>query len=417
MSAAGTQCGSRVRPLGVYLPRPDIAASVVAPHYADPLLEDSSESAVGGPLGFLNAVRAEIDSPRTDEVARRSLLADTAIRLRELLEGGTYEHHASPIFLACRLEAGGHAQTGIIADVSLDGYREGYVKVHESTRHDQEDRLLEYMSAVRASFLPVFLTHRPSESVDEVVAAATTADPTIDIETGDGLRITVWAIAAPELVASIEASLAGLDALYVADGHHRAAAAARYALRCAEENPDHTGVEAYTHIAAVLFSSDQLSIQPYDRCVELAEHTPEEVLARIGQEFELEPLDGRPDVAGAGEYLMRIAERWYRVRPPRRLLSQLGVAGLDVSVLHDHVIAPILGVEDARTDPRLQFIPGADGRSELERLCRGAGTVSFAVHPTSVDELMEVADRGETMPPKSTFFAPKLRSGLVVRLL
>lgn len=415
MTSTAGALASSVRPLGVYVPRADLAAAVVAPEYADPALEESSESVVGGPLGFLNSVRLEIDSPRRDAAGRQELLARTARRLRELLNGDTYEFRAPPVFLICRLESGGHTQTGLIADVALDAYRRGLVKVHESTRKDQEDLLVDYMNVVRASFLPVFLIHRPSASVEHVITAGATGEPVVDIEAEDGLRMTLWEVREPELVDEVAAALGDLDSLYVADGHHRAAAASRFARACEDANPDHTGTEPYAHIASVLFSSDQLAIQPYDRCVRLDGRSPDDVLARIREGFDVRPHDGA-DVA-RGELLMRLDDRWLRIGIPERLREQPGVAGLDVSVLHEQLLGPVLDVWDPRTDPRLEFVPGRDGRTGIDRLCRGRDVVSFALHPVSVDELIDVSDLGEIMPPKSTYFAPKLRSGVVVRLL
>jgi uncharacterized protein (DUF1015 family) len=171
-------------------------------------------------------------------------------------------------------------------------------------------------------------------------------------------------------------------------------------------------------MVAVLFSSDQLVIRPYDRCVvDIGDRTPEDVLRQLRRSFAVEELQDATRAPDAGEYLMRLAQRWCRVTAPDRLRDQAGVAGLDVSILHDHILGPILGIEDLRTDPRIEFVPGTRGADELARLCRGPRAVSFALHPMSVSELMEVSDRGELLPPKSTYFVPKLRSGLIVRLL
>ena len=417
MRQASDTLASSVRPLGVFLPRADVAAALVAPQYTDPSLEESSDAALGGPLGFLNLIRSEVDAPRRDPVARQALLRASARQLRELLDGDSFDFHAPPVFVICRLEQDGHSQTGIIADVALEAYQRGLVKVHESTRQDQEDRLLEYMNAVRASFLPVFLIHRPSSAVGAAIALGIATSPTIDVETGEGLRMKLWVLRDPALIADIAGALAGLESLYVADGHHRAAAAARFAQSSAAANVEHSGAEPYAHIVSVLFSSDQLAIHPYDRCITLNGRRSEDVLSAIGAAFELERLGGPAAPPPRGELLMRLAEEWFAVRIPERLRSQSGVAGLDVSILHEHLLEPVLGVGDARTDPRLEFVPGTHGPGELERLCRGPSAVSFALHATSVEELMDVSDRGEIMPPKSTYFAPKLRSGLIVRLL
>ena len=316
---------SSIRPTGAYLPRSELAAKVLAPPYENQAGATGIHRDVENPLAFLNALRAEIDLPLQTDEGRKAMLVETVKQLHDLLAGETFEFYAPPAFFVCRLEVDGHAQTGVIADVALDAYDRGLVKVHELTRRGQEDRLFEYMGAVRASFLPIFLIHRPLETVTAVIGRVVAQPPTIDVESDDGLKLTGWAI-------------------------------------------------------------------PVD---------------------ELDRVDDAPE---AGSYLMRLAERWYRVAIPDAFRAQAGVAGLDVSVLHDQLLAPLLGIDDARTDPRIEFVPGTRGMDELDRLCRGPLAVSFALHPMSVADLMDVSDRNELLPPKSTYFVPKLRSGLIVRL-
>ncbi len=418
MTGKGGALAASVRATAAYLPRPGLAATVLAPPYDDPAAPSAGGDDAGNPLGFLNELRSEIDAPQHTDARRQEMLAETVTQLHALLDSEVFDLYGPPAFFVCRLALDGHVQTGIVADVALDAYDRGLVKVHELTRRGQEDRLMEYMSAVRASFLPVFLIHRPAVSVDAVIADIVDRSPTIDVETEDGLLLTVWAVSDPAEVAVVQAALGELDALYVADGHHRTAAASRFAAACVDANPDHRGDEPYSHMLAVLFSSDQLVIQPYDRCVtSIGERSPEELLHQLRMTFAVEELQVVPRAPEAGEYLMRLANHWYRVTAPHDLRDQPGVAGLDVSILHDQVIGPVLGIEDLRTDPRIEFVPGTRGADELARLCRGPLAVSFALHPMSLPELMEVADRGELLPPKSTYFVPKLRSGLIVRLL
>ena len=417
MSGSTGALASSIRPTGAYLPRPELAATVLAPPYENEAGVSGIQRDAETPLAFLNALRAEIDLPLQTDEGRRAMLAETVKQLRDLLAGETFEFYAPPSFFVCRLEFDGHAQTGVIADVALDAYDRGLVKVHEVTRRGQEDRLFEYMGAVRASFLPIFLIHRPLDAVTAVIGRVVAQPPTIDVESDDGLKLTVWAITATAEVADVRAALEELDELYVADGHHRAAAASRFAASCASANSGHTGDEAYAHMVSVLFSSDQLTIQPYDRCVAyLGGRSPEDVLAAVRRTFTVDELDRVGDAPEAGSYLMRLAERWYRVAIPDALRAGAGVAGLDVSVLHDHLLAPLLGIDDARTDPRIEFVPGTRGMDELDGLCGGPLAVSFALHPMSVADLMDVSDRNELLPPKSTYFVPKLRSGLIVRL-
>ena len=266
---------------------------------------------------------------------------------------------------------------------------------------------------MRASFLPVFLIHRASQDVDRAVRSLTAREPTIDMHADAHVRITLWAVTQPDDVAEVEAALDGLDALYVADGHHRAAAASRYAAAQA-------GAGGSGHLASVLFPSDQLVVHAYNRCVtDLGGRAPDEVLAAIEAAMRVEPVatgdDPRP--RRAGEMAMLLDGRWHRIAVPDEVTSARGIAGLDVTALHGTILEPLFGIGDPRSDPRIEFVPGTLGIEELERMCDAGYAAAFALHPMAVDDLMDVADRGELMPPKSTWFAPKLRSGLVVRLL
>ncbi len=411
---------SLARPFDGYLPRPDLAARVVAPPYDSATVGQHHAEQPANPLSFLNVVRSEVDHPGLDGAARRDLLRQTAKRLLDLLASGAYVHYAAPAYFVCRLEQAGHAQVGVVADVPLRAYQRGVVKVHELTRRGQEDRLVEYMESVRANFLPVFLVHPPASAVDRAVAGVMSRAPAMDFAADDGLRITMWVVQDPAEVGAVAEALTQLEVLYVADGHHRAAAAARYATERHAADPGSTGEEPWAHLLSVLFPADQLEIHAYHRCLaDLNGLTAGEFLEVLGGKFDVEALagaaaaDARP--RERGEVTMRLDGGWYRIGLGEP--AGAGVASLDVTLLHDRILAPLLGVADARTDPRLEFVPGTLGLGELERLCGADYAVGFALHPMAVDELFAVADRGEAMPPKSTWFAPKLPSGLVIRLL
>lgn len=418
MTASPGALASLLRPLGAYLPRPELAHQVVAPSYDNLTIDETHRIVADNPLSFLNVVRSEIDHPEQSPGARRALLAETAERLRLLLAGDLFDFYEPPVFFVCRLELDGHVQVGIVADLALEAYDRGLVKVHESTRRGQEDRLVEYMDLVRASFLPVFLIHHKTTQIDDAVAQVVARAPVMDIQADSQLQITFWVVDDPGEVARIEEALAELDALYVADGHHRLAAASRYAAtRRAGSSP---GREPFEHLTAVVFSADQLVVHPYNRAIaDLGGLSVSELLAEISESFSVIEVadDDDPAPTGTGVFAMYLGGRWYRVTAPEHLLAADGVAGLDVSVLHDHLLGPMLGVVDARSDPRIEFVSGTMGLDELERICATHCAVAFAVYPMDVDDMLAVADRGEIMPPKSTWFAPKLRSGLVVRLL
>lgn len=417
MTGGAGALASLIRPLGAYLPRPDLAGQIVAPQYDNLTIEEVHRLGADNPLSFLNVVRSEIDHPEHTPDERRAMLDETAIRLRRLLDGETFDHYEPPVFFVCRLELFGHAQSGIVADVALEAYEKGLVRIHESTRRGQEDRLVEYMDAVRASFLPAFLIHRKTDSIDDVVARMSSRDPLIEVQADSNLKITFWLVSEPRDVAVVEQSLAELDALYIADGHHRAAAAARFAK--ARRGRSSPGLEPFEHLTSVIFSSDQLVVHPYNRCVTDLSVAPADLLRQIAEAFPTVELADGDDPApdGTGILSMYLDGRWYRITVPESIRAVPGVAGLDVSVLHDRILGPLLGVSDARNDPRIDFVPGTMGLDELERMCVTGRAVAFAVPAMDVEDLLDAADRGEIMPPKSTWFAPKLRSGLVVRLL
>lgn len=416
MSRRQGKLASLIRPLGAYLPRPDLADSIVAPQYDNLTLDEVRRLGADNPMSFLNVVRSEIDHPEHTPAERHALLMETAAHLRELLASDRFDFYPPPAFFVCRLELFGHSQVGIVADVAIEAYERGLLKPHEETRRGQEDRLVEYMSTVRASFLPTFLIHRKNDSVDAVLAQVVAQPPLMTVHGDSNLLITFWAIDEPDDVATVLAAVEELDELYVADGHHRVAATARHAASRREDSS--TGYEPYEHLTSVLFSSDQLAIYPYHRCVSgLGGVSPEDLLAGIERTMQVEPLDGSdPNPGRQGEICMWLEGRWYRIRIPDRLRDRPGIAGLDVTILQDLLLDELLGIEDVRTDPRIEFVPGMMGVGELVGMT-GPDCVAFAVAPVTVDDLLEVSDLGENMPPKSTWFAPKLRSGLVVRLL
>ncbi len=405
-------------PFDVYLPRPDLAAQVVAPPYDSLGIDEARRLVADNPLSFLNLVRSEVDHPELGDEERRAMLGETAARLRTLIADGVYRHVPGPAYLVCRLAQHGHTQTGVIADLPLSGYDEGRVRVHESTRKGQEDRLVEYMQAVRANFLPLFMIFRPAAAVGAAVAEATALPPLIDLDAGDDLQITLWVVDEPGQVAALAEALALIDTLYVADGHHRAAAASRFAAAQRAAYPGAGSHEPWQRVLAVLFPSDQLRIHAYHRCIaDLGGGSPADLLAALTARFPVEEVTAAEALPRApGEVSVHIGGRWHRVELPGADRS-VGAAGLDAALLQDHILGPLLGVADPRIDPRLEFVPGTQGLAELDRMCEQGYAAAFALHPTAVDELLVVADRGEVMPPKSTWFAPKLRSGLVVRLL
>jgi uncharacterized protein (DUF1015 family) len=401
-----------VRPFRALRPRPELASRVAAVPYDVVSTEEARALAAGNPLSFLHVSRAEIDlppgvNPYADEVYARAVA-----NFRGLAESMVQDEQAA--VYVYRLRMGDHEQTGVAACYSIDEYARDIVKKHERTRRDKEDDRTRHIVELRAQTGPVFLTYRKSRRVDAVVAAATATAPLYDLAADDGVAHTIWraeAAATAELVAAF----AALPALYIADGHHRAASAARAHATFVGEG----GVEAeHAWFLAVAFPDDQTQILPYNRVVkDLMGRSPEEFLSAVRARFHVEAGSATP--VRKGECGMFVGGAWYTVR-----LRADGpdvndpIRSLDVSLLQEGVLSPLLGVEDPRTDKRIDFVGGARGTAELERLvATGAAAVAFSMHPVTVAELMAIADAGSIMPPKSTWFEPKLRDGLLNHLI
>jgi uncharacterized protein (DUF1015 family) len=304
----------------------------------------------------------------------------------------------------------------VVGCVHVEDYERDLIRKHEKTRQDKEDDRTRHVLALNANAEPVFLTYRGRSEVDRLVDAATTAAPLYDFTAPDGVRHTVWSVPDAE---SLARAFAPVSHAYVADGHHRSASAWRAGRELQAKNPAHRGDEEYNWFLAVLFPSDQLRILPYNRVVrDLAGQTPEQVLERLRRLGRLAPTaDPSPERSGVfGVFLDR---RWYRLElDPAGIDRSDPIASLDVSLLQDRVLSPILGIGDPRTDKRIDFVGGIRGTAELERRVRsGEMAIAFSLHPTTLDQLMAVSDAGHVMPPKSTWFEPKLRSGLFVHEL
>jgi uncharacterized protein (DUF1015 family) len=306
---------------------------------------------------------------------------------------------------------GEHEQTGLVACCSIDEYDADLIKKHERTRRDKEDDRTRHLLTLGAQTGLVFLTYRGREEIDAAVGPILRAAPLYDFTAPDGVAHTVWRV--PDPAFFVEA-FERVPALYVADGHHRSASASRARAALRDENPGHTGDEDYNFVLAVVFPADQLRILPYNRVVkDLGGRTPEDFLSAVRERFEV--TEGASPSPERGSFAMYLGGAWYGLRPPAGSVDPTDpIASLDVSVLQDRLLAPVLGVEDPRTDKRIDFVGGIRGTEELERAVdSGRAAVAFSLHPTTLDDLMRIADAGEIMPPKSTWFEPKLRDGLV----
>ena len=401
-----------IRPFHALRPPVERAADVAAVPYDVVNSEEAARLAEGKPLSFLHVSRPEIDLPPGTDLYSDEVYAKAAENFERLLVEVPYETDLEAGLYLYRLRMGGHVQTGLVACCSVDEYDNDLIKKHERTRRDKEDDRTRHLLAVSAQTGLVFLTYRGREEIDREVERVTSGEPLYDFVAPDGIAHTMWKV--PDAPPFVEA-FARVPALYVADGHHRSASASRARAECRAKNPDHTGGEPYNYFLAVVFPADQLQILPYNRVVrDLNGRTPDEVLAAARERFEVS--EGADPSPARGEFSMYLGGRWYGLRPTAGSVDHDDpIASLDVSVLQDRMLAPVLGVEDQRTDKRIDFVGGVRGAGELERLVdSGRAAVAFSLHPTTVDDLMRIADAGEIMPPKSTWFEPKLRDGLVI---
>jgi uncharacterized protein (DUF1015 family) len=410
---------SRIQPFRALRPRPELADRVASPPY-DVLSSDEARAmAAGNSVSFLHVNKPEIDlDPKIDHYDPR-VYAKGAENLGRLVQEGVMVREESPALYLYRQRMGDHVQTGVVAGASVDEYEADLIKKHEHTRPVKEDDRTRHVDALDANTGPVFLTYRARREIDALVQRLTAGEPTYDFVAPDGIGHTVWVVATPAERDRLVAAFAEVPALYVADGHHRSEAAVRIRTMRREANPDHTGQEPYNYFLSVIFPHDQMMILDYNRVVrDLAGRQAAEFLTAVGERFEVEPVDeGRP--SRPRSFGMYLAGEWYR------LTARLGtypdddpVRGLDVAILQENLLTPLLEIGDPRKDERIDFVGGIRGLGELEKLVdSGDWAVAFALYPTSIEQLLSVADSGRVMPPKSTWFEPKLRSGLIVRPL
>jgi uncharacterized protein (DUF1015 family) len=405
---------ARLYPFRAVRPAAGVAARVAAPPYDVLTTDEARELAHGNPQSFLRVTRAELELPPDTPPYSEAVYARARANFEALRTGGTLLHDAETAVYVYRLRMGDHEQTGVAGCFSIDEYEQGIIKKHERTRQDKEDDRTRHIGTVRAQTGPVFLTYRAAAAIDSRVDATAMREPLYDFVAVDGVRHTLWQAPSADARALI-AAFADVPALYIADGHHRAASAARN--RAAEQERAAPSADANLFLG-VAFADRQVRILPYNRVVkDLVGQSPAEfraAITRLAPRLELQP--GGPVPARAGEVAMYLDGGWYRLAF-RAIETGDPVRGLDASLLQDRVLGPLLGITDPRADRRIDFVGGIRGPEELvRRVDTGAAAVAFAMHPLSVDDLMRVSDAGAVLPPKSTWFEPKLRDGLLVHV-
>ncbi|NOY74264.1 MAG: DUF1015 domain-containing protein [Kiritimatiellaeota bacterium] len=394
-------------------PDPDKAELVAAVPYDVVNTEEAAALAEGNPLSFLRVSRPEIELDPGMDLHDDKVYAKAAENFKRLCETAPLTLDSGEHLYVYALQMGEHRQIGMIGVASTEDYENDIIKKHEKTRKDKEDDRTRHVMILRSHTGPVFMTYKDSAAIDAKIADAMSASPTFDFTAPDGIRHTVWRIDEQSSVA-ISEDFKSVPCLYIADGHHRAASAARTAKAMRSQSPSHTGQEDYNYFLAVSFPASQLRILPYNRAVaDLNGLSKETFLEALSAEFAVAPAKS-PETEIPGDIRMYLDGEWFHLEPKFDLASLGVIESLDVSVLQDHLLGPVLGIDDPRTSQRVDFIGGIRGTSELEKLVDGGKMmVAFSMYPTTVEQLMAIADAGEIMPPKSTWFEPKLRDGLV----
>lgn len=390
------------------------ASQVAAVPYDVVNSEEAALLAAGNPYSFLHVSRPEIDMAPGVDLHDDSVYAQAKAAFDRLIAEVPLITDKVPAYYIYRLQMGDHVQTGIFGAASAVDYNNGIIKKHEKTRKDKEDDRTRHVMTLRSHTGPAFLTYRDDEKINALVDMAMKRDPLYDFTAPDGIKHTLYMTTESESK-ELTGLFAAIPCMYIADGHHRSAAAARTMMECAPHNPNHTGEEDYNFFLAAAFPASQLKILPYNRAVKTLNGRSEaEFMRELEEKFTVRAMDGAFAPSAPGNFGMYLGGKWYSVTP-KFDTSKLGVIEeLDVSILQDNVLGPILGIDDPRTSTNIDFIGGIRGLGELEKLVNsGSHKVAFAMYPTTVEQLMNIADAGEIMPPKSTWFEPKLRDGLV----
>ncbi len=410
----------KVTPFQSIRPVPELAGRIAALPYDVYSRDEALIEVQKEPLSFLKIDRAETQFPAGTDIYAPEVYAKAREILDNLISDGSFIMEDVPCYYIYELTMDGRSQTGIVACSSVEDYENNLIKKHENTREDKELDRIRHVDVTNAHTGPVFLAYRSCQKINEIVSTAKLQPLLYDFVSPDGISHRVWRISDASVISRLEALFMEIPCTYIADGHHRCASAVRVGQKRRAEIPDCTGNEEYNRFLSVLFPDDQLSIMPYNRVVkDLNALSPESFIDAVRKAGFSVECKGKEQVApaGKGTFGMYLAGNWYLLTAGEALRSAHPVAGLDVSILQDYLLSPILNIEDPRTDRRIDFVGGIRGLDELERRVAHDMEIAFSMYATSIDELLSVADAGLLMPPKSTWFEPKLRSGLFIHRL
>ncbi|MEH2948642.1 DUF1015 domain-containing protein [Sporofaciens sp. JLR.KK001] len=424
-----------LRPFRGVRPAEEKAPAIAALPYDVYNREEAKRVVERNPLSFLKIDRAETQFPDETDLYSQEVYERAGQTLKEMICDGSFVRDEEPCFYLYALTFHGRTQTGIVGCAAVDDYLSGAVRKHENTKEDKEKDRIRHVDTLNAQTGPIFLAYRQQAGLKGIVDTVKCSDSIYDFISEDGIRHQVWKIgtdteedrARQRKIADI---FSNMECVYIADGHHRAASAVKVGLKRRREYPDYDGTEEFNYFLSVLFPAEELRIFDYNRVVTgTAEQTLEELLERIRENFQITESASEIHPRHKGEIVMYSSRRWYRLTVHEELYKNDPVDDLDVSILQNYILDPLFDIKDPKTDPRVQFVGGIRGIGELVRLTdsatdgesKAAGDpalrVAFAMYPTSMDELLAVADSGRLMPPKSTWFEPKLRSGLFIHMM
>ncbi len=403
-----------IRPFRSVRPAEDKASSIAALPYDVYNRAEAREAVRQNPLSFLKIDRPETQFPDGTDMYSQQVYDRARDTLREMISDGSFIEDETPCYYLYALTFEGRTQTGIVGCASIDDYLDGTIRRHENTKEEKELDRIRHVDTLSAQTGPIFLTYRPRPELKQITDAAKESAPLYDFTAEDGVRHQVWKLT--QNTDAITEQFADIGHIYIADGHHRAASAVKVGLKRRDACPGYTGDEEFNYFLSVLFPADELKIYDYNRVVTgWNGHTLEGLLAAVQEHFDICKIPQPRHPQHKGEITMYLRGKWYSLTAHDGLYTGDPVSDLDVSILQNVILGPLLGIQDPRTDPRIRFVGGIRGLEELIRLVdEGEENAAFAMYPTSMEELLCVADSGRLMPPKSTWFEPKLRSGLFI---
>ncbi|MBU1035291.1 DUF1015 family protein [bacterium] len=411
-----------IKPFKAFRPQPELVTKIASLPYDVLNSEEAHQLAKDNPYSFLHVNKAEIDLNSSVDHYNQKVYEKARENLDRLIEKKVYLQDEQEKIYIYRQIMKGRAQTGLVVCVSIDDYLEGKIKKHENTREDKEKDRINHIDFTNANTGPVFVTYKARDEIKHIVNRWTKEQkPIYDFISEDKIIHICWVIDDKSTIQQLIEAFAEIDYLYIADGHHRAAAATKVGLKRREQYKDYTGKEEFNYFLSVLFPDDELYIMDYNRVVaDLAGNSKEEFIQKISEKFSIEKYSKegayRPEVRHT--FGMYLGDCWYKLTAKLGTFSEDdAVDSLDVSILQNNLLTPVLGIEDPRTDQRIEFVGGIRGLEELEKRVKAGMKVAFSLYPTSIEELMKVADAEKLMPPKSTWFEPKLRSGIFIHKL